>query len=226
MGYTVDSNIKPAIRDREIELLKSGFSYTEIANITGARAKSISERNRLVYKIDIWEAFRRRIETNNIPNRLSVADNFGNWFAGFFDGEGTFVVYTRPCTSNSRYSEFRLAVRIMLRDDDADVITRIKDNLQVGHVSRNGKRGNTNPTIAWVCERIEDLAEVIVPLFNNYPLYSKKAQEFAVWKPLVIQRYIDTLGGYSNRRSMPDNHRAAFHNAIEAIRKIREYPSA
>ena len=96
MGYRVDSQIDPAVAQREVELLQRGFSYKEIAALTGVRAKTVSERNRLVYKIDIWEAFRRRIEREGIPNRLAVSDAFGYWFAGFFDGEGSIIAFTRP----------------------------------------------------------------------------------------------------------------------------------
>ena len=220
MSYTSNSNIDPNIATRETELLMSGFSYNEIAGITGAKAKTISERNRLVYNINIWEAFERRVERDGIPNRLTCSDKFGYWFSGFFDGEGTITVYTRK---RGRYSEFRLSIRIMLRDDDAQVITRIKDNLNAGNISRNGKRGRTNPTIAITIERIDDLAEIIIPLFDIYPLHSKKAQEYAIWKPLVLQRYKSTLGGYSNRSPMPDDQRAAFYNAVELIDKIRTY---
>jgi hypothetical protein len=63
----------------------------------------------------------------------------------------------------------------------------------------------------------------MIPLLDNYPLYSKKAQEYAIWKPLVIQRYITTLGGYSNRRAIPDDQRAAFHDGIKLIKEIRTY---
>jgi hypothetical protein len=207
-------------------MLLAGLSYTEIANLTGARVKTISERNRLIYKVDIWEAFKRRIERDGIPERLTVSDAFGFWFSGFFDGEGSITAFTRPSTARPQYSEYRLHVRIMIRDDDADAITRIQDNLKVGIVTRRKRHGSINPTIAWHCERIQDLAEVIVPLLDRYPLYTKKAKEFAVWKPIVMQRYITTLGGYSNRSGIPDDERRAFHNAIDAIAKIRTYRAA
>lgn len=223
MSYVNSSQIPTATAERERNLLLSGFSYLEIAAITGAKVKTISERNRLVYKIDIWKAFERRIKTNGIANRLTIGDDFGYWFSGFFDGEGSIITFTRPCTGRSIYSEFRLGVRIQIRDDDTQAIVRIQDNLKVGRVSFHPRHGAGNPTVAWTCERIQDLGEVIIPLFDRYPLYTKKAKEYAIWKPVVLQRYIDTLGGYSNRHSIPEDHREAFYGAIEAISKIRDY---
>ena len=111
----------------------------------------------------------------------------------------------------------------MVRDDDIEIITRIKDNLQVGRISHHPANGRTNPALAWTCERVQDLAEVIIPLFERYPLHTKKAKEFAVWKPIVISRYISTLGGYSNRKSIPEDERAAFHEALKRIKEIRAY---
>jgi hypothetical protein len=224
--YTNGCQVDPSIFALEAELLRAGLSYTEIAARTGQRIKTISERNRIIHKINIWEAFRRRIKREGVPNRLKILDSFGFWFAGFFDGEGSIVVYTRNRMPDLRYAEYRLAVRIMIRDDDAHVITSIKDNLQVGHVSRQRRNGTINPAIAWTCERIQDLAEVIIPLFDRYPLQTKKAQEYALWRPLVMQRYITTLGGYSNRSGIPNNERAAFHKALEDIQRIRMYRPA
>jgi|SRR5579864_8644141 len=225
MSYQSGTNINPATFKAETELLRAGRSYTEVAAITGGRVKSISERNRLVYKIDIWEAFKRRIERDGIPNRLDVSDAFGYWFMGFFDGEGTITLFTRPCTANPRYSEYRMSVKIMVRDDDANTIYHIKNNLKVGcvhHTTR--KQGTINPTIAFIVEDIKDLTEVVIPLFDRYPLYTKKAKEYTIWKSIVIARYLTTLGGYSNRHSIPENERLAFHEALEAIKKIRTYP--
>jgi hypothetical protein len=207
----------------ERQLLVAGFNYTEISERTGHRAKTISERNRLIHKVDIWKAFRARVGRDGIPCRLNVSDAFGNWFAGFFDGEGNIILFTRPSTANPKYSEFRLGIRILIRDDDAHIMTRIYDNLKVGRIHKCNPRDNTNPAIQWICERMEDLAEIIVPLFDRYPLYTKKAKELAFWRPVVISRYFATLGGYSRRCPISDEDRAAFYHALKEITRIRTY---
>lgn len=226
MAYHGGSKLDPALVERERALLLAGLSYPEISALTGGRTKTILERNRVIYKIDIWEAFQRRIDRDGIPNRLAISDAFGYWLSGFFDGEGCITIFTRPCTGRPQYAEYRLHVRIMVRDDDAGAITRIKDNLHVGRVYRVAGHGGVNPVIAWHCERVQDLAEVIIPLFDRYPLYTKKAKEFAIWKPIVLQRYVSTLAGYSNRHAMPENERLAFHQALKAIADIRTYRTA
>jgi len=223
MGYQGGVNTDAELLAEERQMLLAGFSYTEIGNATGRRVKTVSERNRLIHKVDIWEAFKRRVERDGVPCRLNVPDSFGHWFAGFFDGEGTITIWSRTSTRDARYREYRLSIRIMIRDDDAHIMTRIKDNLKVGNISRHKRNGNGNPAIAWICERVQDLAEVIIPLFDRYPLHTKKAKEYAVWKPVVMQRYVTTLAGYSNRRGIPEIERLAFHEALESVGTIRTY---
>ncbi|MEW6213300.1 MAG: LAGLIDADG family homing endonuclease [Acidobacteriota bacterium] len=222
MSYTGESNLNGSVHQREREMLLAGFSYTEIAQATGGRIKSISERNRLVYQIDIRDAFVRRIEREGIPVRLNVTDAFGYWFSGFFDGEGCLGVMSRR--RKDGYFERRLGIQIMLRDDDVDAIRRIKDNLKIGLVYETSKPNRTtNPKATFRVEKIQDLAEIIIPLFEKYPLYTKKGREFTIWKRLVVAQYVSTLGGYSQRTSRPDEYNAAFDEGMNAIREIRTY---
>ena len=221
MGYTAESDLDSPIRSKEREMLVAGFSYAEVAYALGVRHKSVSERNRLVYRVDLRAAFAARVERGGTPCRLAVSDAFGYWFSGFFDGEGCLTIFSRA--RKDRYFERRVGIQIMLRDDDADVIRRIKDNLGVGLVYASDGNGSTNPKATYRCEQVKDLTEVIVPLFEKYPLHSKKAREFAIWKQAVRSQYIVTLGGYSQRASCTDKENAAFDEARKAIRNIRTY---
>lgn len=223
MSYTANSQIKTPLQHREREMLLAGFSYAEITQALGCSRKALSARNQIIYKINLQEAFARRIERDGIPNRLNISDAFGYWFAGFFDGEGHLGVFSRL---QGIYTERRLTIQIMLRDDDTDVITRIKDNIGVGRAYADKGRGTTNPKATFRVEKIEDLAQVIVPLFDKYPLYSKKAREFAIWREMVRVKYIATLGGYSQRVAATERENAAFDAGLQAIAKIRHYTAS
>lgn len=221
MSYTADSNLDNPIHQRERELLMAGFSYAEVAQVLSVKQKSVSERNRLVYKINIWDAFSRRIAISGIPNRLSVSDSFGYWFSGFFDGEGCLAVFNRA--RKDRYVERRISIQIGVRDDDADTIQFIKDNIGVGLVYFHTAHGIDNPNSSYRLERIKDLAEIIIPLFEKYPLHTKKSIEFPIWKSLVVGQYISTLGGYSQRASGSEEYNATFDAGRQAIREIRTF---
>jgi len=53
-----------------------------------------------------------------------------------------------------------------------------------------------------------------VPLFDGYPLRTKKAREFEIWKAIVLMRYRDTAGGTIKvNRKYSEEYCAAFDNA-------------
>lgn len=202
MGYKDGSQIPKEIADEEKRLLRLGYTYAEVSKKTGSKHKTVAERNRLVYKISIWKAFEERIKRDGIPDRLDISDSFGYWFSGFFDGEGTFVVFQRRrYIRGKKYGENRLGIQIVLRQDDAIALEFIYKSLGYGFFRENiSKRGkNTNPTCIWGSRSIKDLAEIFIPLFDRYPLHTKKCVEYQYWKELVQRWYVLTLGGHSTR---------------------------
>lgn len=225
MSYIGNGQAHAALYAGERDLLLAGLSYSEIAQKTGERTRTISERNRLIHKIDIYDAFAGRVEREGIPSRMPSDMLRLAWFTGIVDGEGSFIVFTRACTARPQYDEFRLGLRVMVRADDAAMIETIQDLTGVGRISRHPARGNGGPTIAWCCEKVSDLAEVLVPIFDTIPLHSKKRHEYAIWRPLVARRYIDTMGGRSNRKGVAEKYRAAFQDGIQAIGNIRTFPA-
>lgn len=223
MPYIGNSDANAAAYARERDLLLSGLSYLEISEKTGQRQRTVSERNRLIHKVNIWDAFAVRCEREGIPSRMPQDAAFCSWFTGFFDGEGCIVAMTRPCTGRAQYSEFRLQVRIQIREDDAGTIDYIIQNIACGRTAKHksGNTVNSRPSVSWYCETINDLAEVIVPLFDTFQLHTKKAREYVIWRPLVIRRYMDTLGGRSNRKGVKAEYYTAFKDAMQAIHDIR-----
>lgn len=225
MAYTGERLLKSDIAQQEIKLLKNGFSYKRVSKITGTKIGTLKERNRLVYNIDIYSAFRKRIDRNGIPQSLSVSDDFGHYFAGFFDGEGTLVVWHRRRNRGKKsYPEFRLSIQITVRKDDVNVLEYIMDNIG-GNIYKNiHKNSPTNPAATWRKENIKELAENIVPLFDKYPLHTKKSREYEIWKPLVNQRYIATLGGETQRGGpISDTFEESFIKAVDRIKSIRKF---
>lgn len=204
--------------EREVEerrLLGLGLPVKEVAALVGTTPKRLEERNRLRYQIDLRVAFRRRLEQEGIPTRLSVDGPFGYWFAGLFDGEGHFVIDLRGPRQFGNW-ELRLGLNVYLRDDDAAVLAHI-------HAALGGRfRPSSSENVAyWGLHGIANLAEVAMPLFERYPLRSKKAKEFELFRRLVVQRYIATLGG--KRRHVPLENVDEIKAAISDLRARRRY---
>lgn len=173
---------------------------------------------KLLKRRDAGERLRKQVEREGIPNKLQVSDEFGYWFSGLFDGEGTLHAG----------GEFRLGVSITLRDDDFDVLWYIKKTLRLGNLNPVSiRKPGQNPAVRYSISGIKCLAHVVVPLFSQYPLKTKKGKEFEVWKRLVEQVYTynlrgDTklyrLSGWVDRREL-----GRFDAGVKEVRSIREY---
>jgi hypothetical protein len=82
-------------------------------------------------------------------------------------------------------------------------------------------KGTTRPARNWRIESAADLAEIILPIFDAYPLRSKKRLEYNIWRGLVLNQYVNTLGGTSTRVGAAVEENTAFQLALQDIRKIR-----
>lgn len=106
---------------------------------------------------------------------LNIPASFGNWLAGFADGEGCFCIRTH---SNS--STFSCKFSIKLRDDDSAILYQIRETLGVGRLyPYQGSSGNS--ATAWEVQALSNVIHVIIPLFEQYPLRAKKARDFTLW---------------------------------------------
>lgn len=121
---------------------------------------------------------------------------WGNWFAGFVDGEGCFFVWKD--VNGLRWSP---RFQLKLRDDDSAILYKLKFGLQVGSVSSASKasdraRGvNARDAIQWNVAGRACLD--IVFLLNRYPLRTKKQRDFELWSDAV--RVYCEGGGYDPR---------------------------
>ena len=188
-------NIKVSqqIKDLEIKLLKQGKTYKQISDITGLHQSRIQSRNRLQYKIDIAENYRQLISKNGLPKRQLNKD-FCNWFCGFFDGQGHFIfdVHKRP---NQNWYATKLGIQVKIRKDDQSVINYIYENLRCGRIDQVKSRGTTMQSVSFSILKVQDLVEVMIPIFDNYSLRTKKKNQYLMWKELLLQKYISSLGG-------------------------------
>ena len=199
--------------------MKKGLPYPEVAKIVGDKPWNVMRRNHTTYKIDLSTAFKEKIRRNGMPCRLNIPDNFGYYFSGLFDGEGSLLLWHR--NRKDGFSEYRLGVRMSLRDDDAKVLREIQQKLG-GRLAHNKAHGATNPSLQWTFDKIKDMAEIAIPLFERYPLKTKKRLEYKLWKSLVLDRYVETLGGCV-RAKINHNFKRRFLKAMKIIQGAREY---
>lgn len=110
--------------------------------------------------------------------------DFANWFVGFADGEGCFVI--AECHGR-RQSKHKPVFALALRDDDADIIFAIQEQFGFGTVqTRVFTSPGSHNGIGWNVGDKQGLMQ-LVQFFNKHPLRSKKARDFRVWCEAVIE---------------------------------------
>lgn len=138
---------------------------------------------------------------------------FGNWLAGFIDGEGSFNIGYLP-----KQDTYQCRMTIVIRDDDLDVLEQAVAFSGVGTLSfcdyHAKMQGNANPHARWLVTTRSGCLR-IVELLDRFPLRAKKAKDYAIWREAVIEW--NGRRGRGNLGRLPE-----LKVALEAARK---YPA-
>lgn len=127
---------------------------------------------------------------------LDIPGDFGYWFAGFVDGDGSFnITLTAGCT-----------LKIALRNDDRAILHQIRDTLGVGGIGdqsmeshrRKGMR-NAHDMVCWTVSHRGSHMHVIVPLLEEFPLRTRKRHDFALWSQAVRIVHAHAYGARNQR---------------------------
>jgi hypothetical protein len=136
----------------------------------------------------------------------------GHWLAGLIDGEGCFRVH---CEKRGTYYACHFTLK--LRDDDTPILERIVTDTGIGHLKVDANRsGNSKPCMVWVVQSRAECLK-LVTLLDEYPLRSKKARDYAIWREAVAHW---TNGERGNRWHGPRDwsQMIAYKAAIEQAR--------
>lgn len=137
---------------------------------------------------------------------------FGNWLAGFIDGEGCFGIHPMR-----RGGVVCWAVRftLKLRDDDRSILEECRARVGAGTIRTSPVRDG-RPQCAWVIESRGDclaLAEVL----DRFPLRAKKARDYAIWRGALAEWANGERGHrWSGQRDW--SRMAALRERLDAVR--------
>jgi hypothetical protein len=168
---------------------EQGRKYRE----THRQERNAYERNRKrnFYATKHTE-FINKIQNGGLPVCIAVTDDFGYWFSGLFDGEGCLIA------NRDKRGSLHLGVQIVSRVDDLPMLQYIQSILG-GTLNPCTPVPPSRPKVGWfLTGGIKTLVEVGLPLFDKYPLHSKKQLEYVIWKQLLLMYYMATLGGVAN----------------------------
>lgn len=100
---------------------------------------------------------------------------FIEWFVGFADGEGCFQIILKG-------NHVCFSFSIELHKDDRAVLDRLAKVLGVGTVYVNSKRN----TVTFTVRKFNDILTVIIPIFQRFPLQTKKYLDYLCFVEAVI----------------------------------------
>ena len=121
---------------------------------------------------------------------MDIDEDFGNWFAGFTDGEGSFTVRVSK-RKGTEYVEISPSFSIILRKDDTAILQEIRSKLGIPArlkfygvmINKQGVR--SNPRVMLEIRRREQCLR-LVEIFDRFPLRAKKRRDFAIWRELLL----------------------------------------
>jgi hypothetical protein len=109
-----------------------------------------------------------------------IRREIGLRLASLTDGEGCFYI-SAPRSKGNYYCAFI----IRLRADDRPMLERFQAACGgIGTIQHQPRRNGWAPTVSWEIRKKAEVG-VIRDLFEIYPLWSKKAGDFEIWKQAV-----------------------------------------
>lgn len=115
---------------------------------------------------------------------LENKGKFNPWFiSGFSDGESCFSIYIGNSKSNITGWSIKIIFQIQLHSKDLPLLLEIQSFFNgVGIINKESNRNMVNYRVT----KIDDIVNVIIPHFDNYPLQSAKSIDYLLWKKCVF----------------------------------------
>ncbi len=146
-------------------------------------------------------------------------DYFAAYLSGFSDGESSFrLSFTSHTWCRSTPSA---NFTISLRRDDLGILEKIQSFWGCGliHFTYQKTNGRKCPVAAYTVNRIGQLAGILVPHFERFPLLAKKRLDYQIWKEGVALTAGRNHPGKKRRWSTSELARfTALHDALRSQR--------
>ena len=125
--------------------------------------------------------------TNNLISTENQILN-PSWVTVFTDAEGCFsVILTQR--SNSKW-RIMVSFEINLDKKDIAILHSLRDYFGVGSVYSSPNRS----LCLYRVNKIDDLINVIIPHFVDYPLLTQKYSDFVLWSKVVNKEHLTPTG--------------------------------
>ena len=159
--------------------------------------------------LNLKEAF-PKVEQYNRPAYTFKGIADPNWVAGFSSGDSSFSVKTGSSTTNKLGSRVQLRFEIGLNIREKELIKGLATFFKSGYSSASKvpevKEVNdkyvyiTNDSVHLQVIKFEDILNIVIPFFEEYPIQGKKSSDLADFKKaaeLIKNKEHLTLGGFN-----------------------------
>ena len=118
---------------------------------------------------------------STINNKINIVDP---WFiTGLFDAESSFVI---TILKNPRYKtgwNVQARVQIKMHEIDRALMEKIQEFFGgIGYISKP----NNNLAVEFRVSTLNDIANIIIPHFDKYPLVTKKQADYILFKKIIL----------------------------------------
>ena len=119
------------------------------------------------------------------------------YLVGLVDGEGCFSI---TINKHRAKEEVRLIFEIELREDDKEILERVKTTLKCGNIYYLAYKRyqKWRPHYKYKVSNFSDISTKIIPFFKKYPLQAKKKKSFEkfckVAKMIRKKQHLDIKG--------------------------------
>ncbi len=124
----------------------------------------------------------------------SLTPELGYRFASLVDGEGHFAINRNKSRTGNTWNggyNYACSFVVKLRADDKPFLEIFHEAVGLGHIydiaAPTASYRNTKPAACWQINTIVENRE-LVEIFDVYPLWSKKANDYAIWREAVLMR--------------------------------------
>jgi hypothetical protein len=147
---------------------------------------------------------------------------FEAWLVAAIDADGSMMLLRRE-TDKHTWRQPRLT--IAFRADSGDAIEDIHRTLGVGSLVRGKKNGrNGYGMVYWHVDKIKELAEVIIPMFDRHSFHTKARHEYVYWRRAIMAKYKATDNGNNYHADYTAEFKYTYDECYNAIQTLKHSP--
>jgi len=148
----------------------------------------------------------------------TLSSEFGHWLAGYIDGEGHFGcgIYKNGHGGVNVIHTMTLVARA----DEFPLLARCQRETGLGRLYFTKRNKGSNPCWRWEIKATDECLR-LVDILTQYPLQSKKRQDFQVWSDAIREHASWVRPGRG-----PKNDQTKLRAICARLRRGREYDSS